>query len=74
MHYGAYAFTRNGRRTILSTKDGVELGQRDGLSAKDKEQLRRLYGCMTKPTVISSGTKFSCSSATLSFTFLVPYI
>ena len=55
MHYGAYAFSRNGRKTILSTKEGVELGQLDGLSVKDKEQLRRLYGCMTKPTVESSG-------------------
>ena len=55
MHYGAYAFSRNGRRTILSTKNGVEFGQRDGLSVKDKEQLRRLYGCVTKPTAKSSG-------------------
>ncbi len=52
MHYGAYAFSRyRGRPTIESKTRGVRLGQRNGLSVKDKQQLRLLYSCTTKPTV-----------------------
>lgn len=52
MHYGAYAFARyRGVRTIQSKPAGKRLGQRNGLSDKDKLQVQRLYGCSkTKPT------------------------
>ena len=56
MHYGAYAFSRNRRPTIISKQANVQFGQRKRLSVKDKEQLQKLYGCPTSP----SGTKFSC--------------
>jgi hypothetical protein len=51
MHYGAYAFSSNRRETIRSKPHGKRLGQRNGLSAKDKLQLQRLYKCTTGPTV-----------------------
>ena len=75
MHYGAYAFSKNGRPTIVSKRGNVQLGQRNGLSDKDKEELRRLYGCTTtvtstvKPTV--NGTVFFRSSTASGFNFLV---
>ena len=51
MHYGSYAFSRyRGRKTIESKPSGKRLGQRNGLSAKDKLQVQRLYGCTSKPT------------------------
>ena len=47
MHYGAYAFTRNGQPTILPVQSsGVgpdELGQRDRMSASDLEHAKALY-------------------------------
>lgn len=56
MHYGSYAFSRYpGRKTIESKPAGKKLGQRNGLSYKDKQQVQLLYGCSTtvkpKPTV-----------------------
>ena len=46
MHYGEYAFSRyRGRKTIESKPRGKQLGQRYGLSAKDKQQVRKLYNC-----------------------------
>ena len=46
MHYGAYAFTRNGAPTIRPASSRVsldDLGQRDGLSDMDLEHVRVLY-------------------------------
>jgi hypothetical protein len=51
MHYGERAFSRNGSPTIRSKQAGAQLGQRRGLSAKDKLQLQQRYGCTTNPTV-----------------------
>ena len=51
MHYGAYAFSRNRRPTILSKQANVQFGQRNRLSVKDKEQLQKLYRCPTSPSV-----------------------
>ena len=76
MHYGAKAFSKNGKSTI-SIKQGkntnnVNLGQRYGLSDKDKQQAKLLYNCIVKSSPCNSnpclnggvcssnGDKFSC--------------
>ena len=43
MHYGAYAFSKNGLPTITSKQAGVTLGQRNGLSAGDIAAVHSLY-------------------------------
>ena len=43
MHYGAYAFSRNGKRTIKKLKSGPAIGQRDKLSVKDIRGVKRRY-------------------------------
>ena len=46
MHYGAYAFSRNGYPTIQPTDPGISLdtlGQRTGLSTFDLEHVNVLY-------------------------------
>ena len=49
MHYGAYAFTANGKKTIVAIKDPTTtIGQRDGLSNKDIAELNALYDCQSK--------------------------
>lgn len=54
MHYGATAFSSaRGLKTIKSINGHRTLGQRRGLSTKDKEQVRKLYKCRgttVKPT------------------------
>ncbi|XP_028400048.1 zinc metalloproteinase nas-15-like [Dendronephthya gigantea] len=53
MHYGSYAFSSNRRKTIDSKNpSGRRLGQRNGLSPKDKKQVQLLYRsqCSTTPT------------------------
>ncbi len=52
MHYGPYAFSkyRGVFPTIVSKQAGKKIGQRNGLSNKDELQLRKLYGCTTKPS------------------------
>ncbi|XP_020628627.1 zinc metalloproteinase nas-13-like [Orbicella faveolata] len=45
MHYDAYAFSANGRPTILPNKQGVKIGQRDGISGMDTKQMNLLYKC-----------------------------
>ncbi|KFD59866.1 hypothetical protein M514_07738 [Trichuris suis] len=46
MHYGPYAFSRNGQRTIEALKAGGEtMGQRKGFSATDIYKLNKLYSC-----------------------------
>ena len=44
MHYSGRAFSRTGRNTITPRTAGVRIGQREGLSAKDKAGIRALYG------------------------------
>ena len=56
MHYALDAFTRKrGLDTIEAIQEvpeGVEIGQREGVSEKDAEQIRRMYGCVEpEPTV-----------------------
>ncbi len=42
MHYGDAFFSRNGQPTI-TVPDGVEIGQRDALSARDLESVNEMY-------------------------------
>jgi len=43
MHYGGRAFSKNGRPTIVAKTSGVTLGQRNGISAIDAQQMNLLY-------------------------------
>lgn len=43
MHYGAFAFSKNGQKTIIPLVDGVEIGQRNGLSDKDIAAINVMY-------------------------------
>ena len=43
MHYGAYAFAKNGKRTIEPLMDGIEIGQRNYLSDKDIAAINAMY-------------------------------
>lgn len=46
MHYGSYAFSKNGQKTIKALKDGgTKMGQRDGFSSLDLQKLNKLYQC-----------------------------
>ena len=54
MHYGSTAFWVNGSPTIQAKgNSGMKLGQRRGLSSKDKEQARLMYGCKGMYTTLS---------------------
>ncbi|BCA97172.1 peptidase [Legionella antarctica] len=43
MHYGPYAFSKNGNPTITPLVDGIEIGQRNQLSEKDIEAINSMY-------------------------------
>lgn len=43
MHYTAYAFSKNGEKTIQPLQDNVEIGQRDHLSNKDIAAVNAMY-------------------------------
>ncbi|XP_022194298.2 zinc metalloproteinase nas-13 [Nilaparvata lugens] len=45
MHYGPYAFSKNEKRTITTVEKDVKIGQRKGLSKKDKKKLNKMYNC-----------------------------
>ena len=42
MHYGSYAFSKNGKPTI-TVKDGSGIGQRNGFSLSDLKGINELY-------------------------------
>uniref|UniRef100_A0A0R3S3T2 Metalloendopeptidase n=1 Tax=Elaeophora elaphi TaxID=1147741 RepID=A0A0R3S3T2_9BILA len=49
MHYGPYAFSGNGRRTIIALKPGAgRMGQRESLSKIDIRKINKLYPCSQK--------------------------
>jgi astacin len=48
MHYGAYAFSKNGQVTI-ETLGGQAIGQRAGLSASDIQAIRAIYPLLQPP-------------------------
>lgn len=43
MHYSAYAFSKNGEKTIVPLIDGREIGQRDHLSERDIAAVNAMY-------------------------------
>lgn len=43
MHYGPFAFTKNGEKTIIPLTEGVEIGQRSQLSEKDIAAIKAMY-------------------------------
>lgn len=43
MHYNAYAFSKNGKKTIIPRQLDVEIGQRDHLSKKDIAAVNAMY-------------------------------
>lgn len=43
MHYTAYAFSKNGKKTIIPLQENVEIGQRDHLSHKDIAAVNAMY-------------------------------
>lgn len=43
MHYTAYAFSKNGQPTIIPLEEGVVIGQRKQLSAKDIAAVNSMY-------------------------------
>jgi len=43
MHYGPYAFSKNGEKTIVPLIEGVEIGQRKGLSDRDIAAIKLMY-------------------------------
>ncbi len=54
MHYGATAFSKNGKPTISSKVAGKTLGQRTALSAKDIAGIKAIY-----PNSVGCGTDIS---------------
>ncbi|XP_050727620.1 zinc metalloproteinase nas-4-like isoform X2 [Eriocheir sinensis] len=50
MHYGPYAFAKQGRPTIIPRESGAEMGQRHGFSKRDVEKLQKLYNCANTST------------------------
>ena len=46
MHYSKTAFSINGLPTIIPKDPNVWIGQRNGLSAIDIEEIRKYYKCI----------------------------
>jgi len=45
MHYGAHDFAINPNVPTIIVPNGVSIGQRNGVSAKDAQKLRNMYSC-----------------------------
>lgn len=43
MHYGPFAFSKNGQQTIFPLVEGIEIGQRNHLSEKDISAINAMY-------------------------------
>ena len=64
-HYGEYFFSRNGNKTI-EAPDGINIGQRDGLSGLDIATINRMYatdldlsvGAVNRTLQTDDGTEF----------------
>ena len=48
MHYGSTEFSSNGQETITPKQNGVTIGQRNGMSTNDKDELNAVYGYCIK--------------------------
>uniref|UniRef100_A0A1Q3FQ05 Metalloendopeptidase n=1 Tax=Culex tarsalis TaxID=7177 RepID=A0A1Q3FQ05_CULTA len=48
MHYGPFAFSKNGLPTIVPKDPKAEIGQRVRLSESDISKLNHMYGCLKK--------------------------
>lgn len=60
MHYGKYAFNKNGRPTIEVIGHPLSpIGQRDGFSKTDIEQLNALYDCSNPGTLMAYTDRLS---------------
>jgi hypothetical protein len=57
MHYGPYAFSRNGLRTIQPRDPNAQIGQMDGFSDKDVERVIRMYENVNVPDNSSHATR-----------------
>lgn len=52
MHYGPYAFSANGKRTIVARKSGAQrMGQRVQFSEIDLRKINKLYHCDSAKSV-----------------------
>ena len=45
MHYSEYAFSKNGEKTIEALDGTSPLGNNDGMTDQDVEDVNRLYQC-----------------------------
>jgi len=65
MHYGAYAFSKNGQPTISQIRQGqCNLGQRDGFSDTDIRKLNTLYQCKGYPQTGNTTPKPTTTTTT----------
>jgi hypothetical protein len=53
MHYSAYAFSKNGEKTIVPLIEGVEIGQRDEISPLDIIAIDSMYPSKLQATLSS---------------------
>ena len=53
MHYGKYAFSKNGLPTIEPKQAGKQIGQRTGLSAGDVAAIQSIYELMRRNLTVS---------------------
>lgn len=54
-HYGPYAFSSNGRRTIVARRQGYQkMGQRVAFSEVDLRKINKLYQCRINLTPIET--------------------
>ncbi|GBM60319.1 hypothetical protein AVEN_144487-1, partial [Araneus ventricosus] len=57
MHYGAHNFAKNRSiPTIITLKENVTIGQRDGFSEKDVAKILERYGCGKERTDLTDKT------------------
>ncbi|KAF2887029.1 hypothetical protein ILUMI_19142 [Ignelater luminosus] len=71
MHYSAYAFSKNRRKTIVTKSRNRRIGQRQGLSDIDIRKINKLYCSKdwarihnVKPTTETNATKLSTDNTT----------
>ncbi len=75
MHYEADAFTVNGLRTIIPTRNATAvLGQRVGMSPIDILEVQRYYGCLPTPSAASISSTVLSKIASVLFLFYVAFL